>query len=132
MDKFEKILDIIDHQEKYTDDEVREILRDEECRKLYQTMQEVDSALLKQSLEDSDEKAWEGEDEKSSQGLNVDEAWAKFSEEHHVEENAEVIPMNSHADEHRPFSWRKIAASIVGFVLISGIYFCPISQQWVQ
>ena len=63
MDKFEKILDIIDHQEKYTDDEVREILRDEECRKLYQTMQEVDSALLKQSLEDSDEKAWEGEDE---------------------------------------------------------------------
>ena len=117
MDKFEKILDIIDHQEKYTDDEVREILRDEECRKLYQTMQEVDSALLKQSLEDSDEKAWEGEDEKSSQGLNVDEAWAKFSEEHHVEENAEVIPMNSHADEHRPFSWRKIAASIVGFVL---------------
>ena len=45
MDKFEKILDIIDHQEKYTDDEVREILRDEECRKLYQTMQEVDSAL---------------------------------------------------------------------------------------
>lgn len=126
MDKFEKILDIIDHQEKYTDDEVREILRDEECRKLYQTMQEVDSALLKQSLEDSDEKAWEGEDEKSSQGLNVDEAWAKFSEEHHVEENEEVIPMNSHADEHRPFSWRKIAASIVGFVLISGIAFAAI------
>lgn len=110
MDKFEKILDIIDHQEKYTDDEVREILRDEECRKLYQTMQEVDSALLKQSFDEAD----------------VDEAWAKFSEEHHVEENAEVIPMNSHADEHRPFSWRKIAASIVGFVLISGIAFAAI------
>ena len=134
MNKFEKILDIIDHQEKYTDDEIREILRDEECRKLYQTMQEVDSVLLKQSLEGEDEKAWgstdkkawEGEDEKSSHGLNVDEAWAKFSEEHHVEENAEVIPMNSHADEHRPFSWRKIAASIVGFVLISGIAFAAI------
>lgn len=110
MDKFEKILDIIDHQEKYSDDEIREILRDEECRKLYQTMQEVDSALLKRSLEEA----------------NVDEAWAKFSEEHHVEENAEVIPMNSHADEHRPFSWRKIAASIVGFVLISGIAFAAI------
>ena len=110
MDKFEKILDIIDHQEKYSDDEIREILRDEECRKLYQTMQEVDSALLKRSLEEA----------------NVDEAWAKFSEEHHVEENAEVIPINSHADEHRPFSWRKIAASIVGFVLISGIAFAAI------
>ena len=118
MDKFEKILDIIDHQEKYTDDEIREILRDEECRKLYQTMQEVDSALLKQSLE--------GEDEKSSHGLNVDEAWAKFSEDHHIEENAEVMPMNSHADEHRPFSWRKIAASVAGFILVSGIAFAAI------
>ena len=45
MDKFEKILDIIDHQEKYSDEEIREILQDEECRKLYQTMMEVDSAL---------------------------------------------------------------------------------------
>ena len=45
MDKFEKILDIIDHQEKYSDEEIREILQDEECRKLYQTMVEVDSAL---------------------------------------------------------------------------------------
>ncbi len=44
MDKFEKILDIIDHQEKYSDEEIREILQDEECRKLYQTMMEVDSA----------------------------------------------------------------------------------------
>ena len=43
MDKFEKILDIIDHQEKYSDEEIREILQDEECRKLYQTMMEVDS-----------------------------------------------------------------------------------------
>ena len=36
---------IIDHQEKYSDEEIREILQDEECRKLYQTMVEVDSAL---------------------------------------------------------------------------------------
>ena len=50
MDKFEKILDIIDHQEKYSDKEIREILQDEECRKLYQTMVEVDSALLQQNL----------------------------------------------------------------------------------
>ena len=49
MDKFEKILDIIDHQEKYSDEEIREILQDEECRKLYQTMVEVDSALEKTS-----------------------------------------------------------------------------------
>ena len=29
MDKFEKILDIIDHQEKYSDEEIREIVQDE-------------------------------------------------------------------------------------------------------
>ena len=110
MDKFEKILDIIDHQEKYSDDEIREILRDEECRKLYQTMQEVDSALLKHQVTEAE----------------VDEAWAKFSEEHPIEENAEVIPMNPHADEHRPFSWRKIAASVAGFILVSGIAFAAI------
>lgn len=99
MDKFEKILDIIDHQEKYSDEEIREILQDEECRKLYQTMVEVDSAL-----------------ENSSPIINVDEEWEKFSQEHHLQE----------AETHPITSWRKLAASIAGFVLISGIAFAAI------
>ena len=94
MDKFEKILDIIDHQEKYSDEEIREILQDEECRKLYQTMVEVDSAL-----------------ESPSPIINVDEEWEKFSQEHQLQEEA----------THPITSWRKLAASIAGFVLISGI-----------
>ena len=106
MDKFEKILDMIDHQEKYTDDEIREMLRDEECRKLYQTMQEVDSALLKHQVTEA----------------NVDEAWEKFSEEYHLEESAEMIPMQPATR----FSWRKIAASVAGFILVSGIAFAAI------
>ena len=106
MDKFEKILDIIDHQEKYTDDEIREILRDEECRKLYQTMQEVDSALLKHQVTEAD----------------MDAAWEKFSKEHHLEESAEMLPMHPATR----FSWRKIAASIAGFILVSGIAFAAI------
>ena len=97
MDKFEKILDIIDHQEKYSDEEIREILRDEECRKLYQTMQEVDSALLKHQVTEAD----------------VDEAWEEFSQKKGLKED-------------KGFSWRKIAASIVGFILISGIAFAAI------
>lgn len=99
MDKFEKILDIIDHQEKYSDEEIREILQDEECRKLYQTMVEVDSAL-----------------ENPSPIINVDEEWEKFSQEHQLQEEA----------THPITSWRKQAASIVGFVLISGIAFAAI------
>lgn len=99
MDKFEKILDIIDHQEKYSDEEIREILQDEECRKLYQTMVEVDSAL-----------------ENPSPIINVDEEWEKFSQEHQLQEEA----------THPITSWRKQAASIAGFVLISGIAFAAI------
>ena len=102
MDKFEKILDIIDHQEKYSDEEIREILQDEECRKLYQTMMEVDSAL-----------------ENPSPIINVDEEWEKFSQKHQLQEEA-THPITSIT------SWRKLAASIAGFVLISGIAFAAI------
>ncbi len=98
MDKFEKILDIIDHQEKYSDEEIHEILQDEECRKLYQTMMEVDSAL-----------------ESPSPIINVDEEWGKFSQKHQLQEVSHPIT-----------SWRKLAASIAVFVLISGIAFAAI------
>lgn len=108
MDKFEKILDIIDHQEKYSDEEIREILQDEECRKLYQTMMEVDSAL-----------------ENPSPIINVDEEWEKFSQEHQLQEEAAQNAAQE-AASHPITSWRKLAASIAGFVLISGIAFAAI------
>lgn len=108
MDKFEKILDIIDHQEKYSDEEIREILQDEECRKLYQTMMEVDSAL-----------------ENPSPIINVDEEWEKFSQEHQLQEEATQNAAQE-AASHPITSWRKLAASIAGFVLISGIAFATI------
>lgn len=108
MDKFEKILDIIDHQEKYSDEEIREILQDEECRKLYQTIVEVDSAL-----------------ESPSPIINVDEEWEKFSQEHQLQEEATQNAAQE-AASHPITSWRKLAASIAGFVLISGIAFAAI------
>lgn len=108
MDKFEKILDIIDHQEKYSDEEIREILQDEECRKLYQTMMEVDSAL-----------------ENPSPIINIDEEWEKFSQEHQLQEEATQNAAQE-AASHPITSWRKLAASIAGFVLISCIAFAAI------
>ncbi len=93
MDKFEKILDVIDHQDKYSDEEIREILQDEECRKLYQTMQEVDSALVRQETPQVD----------------IDEEWRKFEDGHRSKS-----------------SWRKMAAAIAGFVLVSGFAFAAI------
>lgn len=117
MDKFEKILDIIDHQEKYSDEEIREILQDEECRKLYQTMVEVDSALLQQNLNTQASISHSPDDALSSNSSpNIDEEWEKFSQEHQLQEEA----------THPITSWRKLAASIAGFVLISGIAFAAI------
>lgn len=125
MDKFEKILDIIDHQEKYSDEEIREILQDEECRKLYQTMVEVDSALLQQNLNTQASISHSPDDALSSNSSlgnsspNIDEEWEKFSQEHQLQEEA-THPITSIT------SWRKLAASIAGFVLISGIAFAAI------
>ena len=122
MDKFEKILDIIDHQEKYSDEEIREILQDEECRKLYQTMMEVDSALLQQNLNTQASISHSPDDALSSNSSlgnsspNIDEEWEKFSQKHQLQEEA----------SHPITSWRKLAASIAGFVLISGIAFAAI------
>lgn len=133
MDKFEKILDIIDHQEKYSDEEIREILQDEECRKLYQTMVEVDSAFLQQNLNTQASISHSPDDALSSNSSlgnsspNIDEEWEKFSQEHQLQEVSHPIT-----------SWRKLAASIAGFVLISGIAFAAIhtyikrSQEPIQ
>ena len=107
MDKFEKILDMIDHRDKYSDEEIRELLQDEECRKLYQTMQEVDSALLEGDL--NAKKAGD----KASAAVDVDAEWEKFDEAHFTKKAT-------------AFSWRKMAASVAGLVLVSGIAFAAI------
>ena len=130
MDKFEKILDIIDHQEKYSDEEIREILQDEEYRKLYQTMVEVDSALLQQNLNTQASISHSPDDALSSNSSlgnsspNIDEDWEKFRQEHQLQEEAThpIVQEESHPIT----SWRKLAASIAGFVLISGIAFAAI------
>ena len=140
MDKFEKILDIIDHQEKYSDEEIREILQDEECRKLYQTMVEVDSALLQQNLNTQASISHSPDDALSSNSSlgnsspNIDEEWEKFCQEHQLQEEVthpivqeESHPIAQEAGASHPItSWRKLAASIAGFVLISGIAFAAI------
>lgn len=113
MDKFEKILDMIDHQDKYSDEEIRELLQDEECRKLYQTMQEVDSALLEGDLQAqvSNDKS---SDSQALPMVDIDEEWEKFEHAHASKLHA------------KKSSWRKIAAAIAGLVLISGITFAAI------
>ena len=126
MDKFEKILDMIDHQDKYSDEEIHELLQDEECRKFYQTMQEVDSALLEGDLKEqtSNDKA---SGSKASPIVDIDEEWEMFSQKHHLSEDEaarNLIDIKQNAAGKS--SWRKIAAAVAGFVLISSITFAAI------
>ena len=140
MDKFEKILDIIDHQEKYSDEDIREILQDEECRKLYLTMMEVDSALLQQdlntqaSISHSPDRAHSSVSLLGNSSPNIDKEWEKFRQEHQLQEESHPIVQEETTQNtaqkagasHPITSWRKLAASIAGFVLISGIAFAAI------
>lgn len=85
-------------------------------------MAEVDSALLQQNLNTQASISHSPDDALSSNSSlgnsspNIDEEWEKFSQEHQLQEKA----------THPITSWRKLAASIAGFVLISGIAFAAI------
>jgi hypothetical protein len=102
MDKFEKVLDMIDHQDKYSDEEISEILHDDECRKLYQTMQEVESALLDRDIK------MNVSDDGLAPMVDIDKEWREFEETHQCKSGS-------------IFSWHKMAASFVGLLVVSSI-----------
>ena len=103
-------------------------------------MVEVDSALLQQNLNTQASISHLSDDALSSNSSlgnsspNIDEEWEKFSQEHQLQEEAthpivqeESHPIAQEAGASHPItSWRKLAASIAGFVLISGIAFAAI------
>lgn len=58
MDKLEKILDLIDHSERYSEEQVRELFADEECRRLYETLVDVDAAMAADQPEPDLDAEW--------------------------------------------------------------------------
>lgn len=58
MDKLEQILDLIDHPERYSEAEVEAMLGDDECRKLYETLVDVDAALNSTGSRPDIEEEW--------------------------------------------------------------------------
>lgn len=103
-------------------------------------MVEVDSALLQQnlntraSISHSPDDALSSDSSLGNSSPNIDEEWEKFCQEHQLQEEAthpivqeESHPIAQEAGASHPItSWRKLAASIAGFVLISGIAFAAI------
>lgn len=58
MDRIAKILDIVDHPGKYSEEEINQTLADEESRKLYETLSEAAGAVATEGAEPDVEEEW--------------------------------------------------------------------------
>ena len=66
MDKYELVLDIVEHPEKYTSKQLAEIMSDSEIREIYSLLCKTDSAI------------------EANKEVDVDAEWENFSEKHAV------------------------------------------------
>ncbi|MBQ6964290.1 MAG: DUF4974 domain-containing protein [Bacteroidaceae bacterium] len=99
MDKNEAFLMMMEHPERYTDEQVQEMLADDECRELYETMRLTESAF---QMEDAKRL--------TSHGIREEE-WTKFEQRH-------FSPSIQR--------WRKMAAAAAVVVMLSGITYAAI------
>lgn len=66
MDKYELVLDIIEHPENYTPERLTEIMSDRETREIYNILCKTDSAVA------------------ANKGVDVDAEWDEFARKHNV------------------------------------------------
>lgn len=66
MDKYDLVLDIIAHPEKYTPEELNEVMADGETREIYNLLCKTDSAVA------------------ANREINVDAEWETFSDNHKI------------------------------------------------
>jgi len=110
MDKIDRLLQMLEHPEQMSDEELNELLSDDECRELYEAMR-----LSADAIEMADAK------EQIANGIK-DEEWQKFEAEHFNEQQ-----LSSHL--HPSGGMRrglKIAAMFVGILMLSGIAYAAI------
>lgn len=113
MNKEEKLMmlfDIQEHPERYTDEQIENLLADEEVKTFFQAQAMARMAGKKAKPEK----------------VAVDEAWKKFSECHQLESEKGTKTSSSRRK-------MKIAASIIGVVFLSGVAWATaIHQGWVK
>ena len=95
MNKTDLLLQMMEHPQAYSADEWQQILLDDECRELYTLMSKTRSAIDSARV-----------DEQITDEVIADE-WQQFEAQHPVVQ--------------RQFPFRKMAASFVGLLLVSGI-----------
>lgn len=100
MDKITQVIDMVEHPERYSESQISAFLQDEECRQTYLTMMEMRMAFDKEATD---------------KNMKIGEEWQKFADKH----------PQAHPQTHLA-SWQKIAASLVGVLMLSGIAFAAI------
>lgn len=108
QDKIELLLDMVEHPERYSEQELEQLLADEECRETYSLMTDVRSGYESRNAEQITDEL-------------VDEEWDKFARQHYPNAAATSAKV-----------WRKMAAAIVGVLFLSGIAYAAIYINKVE
>lgn len=110
MDKITQVIDMMEHPERYSEAQISELLQDEECRQTYLTMMEMRMAFDKEATD---------------KNMDIDQEWQMFAVKHpHAKESSVEDDLQKNIESKKMvtvFSWRKIAASLVGVLMLSGI-----------
>lgn len=95
MDKYDRLLDAIEHPGNYTDDELNDLLSDPELRRAYRLMAASRSALIRQPEPD------------------VDSEWDRFAAQHLTSRRPLIVRLIGR--------WPVAAAIVVGLVSIAAV-----------
>lgn len=104
-EKRQMFFDMQEHPDRYTDEQVKDLLADKEMQEFFHDMAMARMAQQKAT----------------PQNVNVDEAWKEFASKHELVSD-EKLNESSHSSSNR----LKIAASIIGVIFLSGITFAAI------
>lgn len=108
QDKIELLLDMVEHPERYSEQEVEQLLADEECRETYRLMADAHSGYESRNAEQVTDEL-------------VDEEWEKFARQHYPNVTAASAKV-----------WRKMAAAVIGVLFLSGIAYAAIYINKVE
>lgn len=115
MDKTERILNMLEHPERYSEKQIQEILAEDECRELYETMRLCADAF---EMEDAHTKLAHGLKEKEWKRLSSASHRSPLTSQASGALRASAPPFAKR--EAHPL-YKKIAAAIVGVLMLSGI-----------
>lgn len=103
MDKYELVLDIIEHPENYTPERLTEIMSDRETREIYNILCKTDSAVA------------------ANKGVDVDAEWDEFARKHNVRRRRRFLWPGNRAASIAAITCTSIVAVAAGIAITVAI-----------